>query len=93
VDQCRDEAGIRDPAMEHLELLMADTCDRRDEVAFTCSGEDEWQTSKGKPARPRSYRRRVSPMECFGNRPIVGFRCECHAEEVNRSNGTKRHNT
>lgn len=93
VDQCRDEAGVRDPTMEDLELLVADTCDRRDEITLACSGEDEWQTGKGKPARSCSDRWRVSEVKCFRSRPVVRLRCECHAEEVDGSDGTDCQNT
>lgn len=89
VNKCCNEASVRYPSMEDLQLLVADTRKRSDEIALACCSEDEWQTSKGEPACSCSDRRRVSPMAAIVARPVVWLWCECHAKEVDGSDCTK----
>ena len=85
MDKCGDEASVRNPSVEDLQLLVADSRERSDQVALACSCEDEWQTSKGEPSCSCSDRRGVSPMASIVARPVVGLWRECHAEEVDGS--------
>ena len=89
VYKCCDKASIRYPSMEDLQLLVADTCKCRDEVAFACGSEDEWQTSKGEPACSCSNGRGVAPMAAIVAWPVVRLRRECHTEEIDGSDCTE----
>lgn len=85
VDECCNEASVRYPSVEDLQLLVAHTCQRSNEVALACGSENEWQASKGEPSCACSDRRRVAPMATIVARPVVGLWRKCHAEEIDGS--------
>lgn len=83
VDQCEDEHGVADPAMEDLESFVADARHGSDHVGFGRGCEDEWQTGQGHPSRPGREWWRVAEgnRRVFAVRPVVRSRTQAHGKE------------
>lgn len=77
--------------MEDLQLLVTHTRHQCDEVALPCCREDKRHARKGEPSCPGRDRRRASKLR--GVRPVIWFRCERHAHEVDEADSTENEKT
>lgn len=90
MDQRKDEEGVRDPAVEHLQTLVRHAREVCNYVGLSRSSKDKWHAGQSHPSCSGGDRWGGSVVDIIRVGPIVRLGAQGHGKEEHRANGRQQ---